>query len=188
MIFTRSFTALLGALVLSADAESAFLTDDQRQVWFANALQYLPSETDRRGYVPGHGWAHAIAHGSDFLDSAVQHPAFPAAQLPAAAQTVSAVLLATTAPFADDEEERQAVVWGSIAKRAGGEALVIGQLQSCSQQVWTSYEQAPADVQYYYRVSSFKRVCEALFFLNPNLKAAAQAEIDLYFKQMGFLD
>lgn len=188
LIFTRSFTALLGALILSADAESTFLTDGQRQIWFAQALKYLPSETDRRGYVPGHGWAHGIAHGSDFLAAAVQHPAFPPAQLPAAAQAVSAVLLATTAPFADDEEERLAVVWSSIAKLEGGEASVIGQLQTCSQQVWTSYEQAPAEVQYYYRVSTFKRVCEALFFLSPSLKAAAQAEIDFYFKRMGFLD
>lgn len=188
LIFTRSFTALLGALILSADAESAFLTGEQRQVWFANALKYLPSETDRRGYVPGHGWAHAIAHGSDFLDAAVQHPAFPAAQLPAAARAVSAVLLATTAPFADDEEERLAVVWSSIAKLEGGEASVIGQLQACSQQVWTSYEQAPADIQYYYRVSTFKRVCEALYFLTPNLQAVAKAEIDSYFQQMGFRD
>ncbi|MCI1893265.1 MAG: DUF2785 domain-containing protein [Lactobacillus sp.] len=188
LIFTRSFTALLGALILSADAESTFLTDEQRQVWFAQALKYLPSETDRRGYVPGHGWAHAIAHGSDFLDAAVQHPAFPAVELGAAAQAVSTVLLATTAAFTDDEEERLAVVWCSIAKRPGGEALVIGQLQACSQQVWTSYKQAPAAVQYYYRVSTFKRVCEALFFLDSSLKAAAQDEIDLYFKQMGFLD
>lgn len=188
LIFTRSFTALLGALVLSADAESAFLTHEQRWVWFANALKYLPSETDRRGYVPNQGWAHAIAHGSDFLDAAVRHPAFPAVQLAPAAQAVSMVLLATAAPFADDEEERLAVVWCSLAKQPAGAELVISQMEACSHAVWTSYEQAPAALRYYYRVSTFKRMCEALFFLAPRLQAAAKAEINLYFQQMGFLD
>lgn len=188
LVFTRSFTALIGTLELSADTESPFLTDEQRQGWFANALKYLPSETDRRGYVPGYGWAHAIAHGSDLLDAAVQHPAFPVAQLAPAAQAVSMVLLATAAPFSDDEEERLAMVWCSLAKQPAGAELVMSQVQACSHAVWTSYEQAPAELRYYYRVSTFKRVCEALFFLAPRLQAAAKAEIDLYFQQMGFLD
>lgn len=62
-VFLRSFAALLGSLILRADAETPFLSRDDRGLWFQWALEYLYREHDWRGYVQGRGWAHALAEG-----------------------------------------------------------------------------------------------------------------------------
>ncbi|EPC73472.1 hypothetical protein Lpp71_08677, partial [Lacticaseibacillus paracasei subsp. paracasei Lpp71] len=50
--FTRTFTALLGAILLETDSSKPFLTDNQTQTWIDWALKYLQIETDWRSYVP----------------------------------------------------------------------------------------------------------------------------------------
>lgn len=40
----------------------------------AKLLAYLDCEIDTRGYVPGKGWAHSIAHVADAFDELVLHP------------------------------------------------------------------------------------------------------------------
>lgn len=79
---TRSFTALLYALILYVDnlPESLYfdcLPQNDKEALFDMALDYLSVETDYRGYDDNLGWIHAIAHGSDFLLSAISHDHFP---------------------------------------------------------------------------------------------------------------
>ena len=66
-IFLRSFSALVLAEIVHRDNKDSLL--DQRQVHtiLDAALAYLPAEQDLRGYVPGKGWAHAVAHTADLL-------------------------------------------------------------------------------------------------------------------------
>ncbi|WP_125705699.1 DUF2785 domain-containing protein [Lacticaseibacillus daqingensis] len=184
-VFLRSFSALLGALILGADAQSPFLTASQQTVWFRAAVDYLPRERDRRGFVPGRGWAHAMAHGSDFLSAAIRHPAFPVTRRSAAMHAIRAVLDATQAPFQDDEEERLAVVLQGFTVDASGCEQVAQLLTDCGAAYWQEYDREPSNNQNYYRISTFKRVCEALYFLAPNVRQAAQAQLDRYFSEMG---
>jgi hypothetical protein len=186
-VFLRSFTALVGALILSTDADQPFLSVNSRQTWIGWALKYLTLEQDRRGFVPENGWAHAIAHGSDFLEAAIRHPRFPEASLPQAMQVVEQVLQDTVTPFIDDEEERLAVVLQAITSHQGGIQLVSQGLMTCGDAFWSNYQQTSSDVIGYYRVSTLKRVCEALYFLEPSMSTATKREIDRYFQGMGYV-
>jgi hypothetical protein len=68
-VFLRAFSALmLAELIHQENKRSSFEFEeaDVRAI-LEVALAYLPAERDLRGYVPGFGWAHAVAHASDLL-------------------------------------------------------------------------------------------------------------------------
>ena len=66
---TRSFTALLLANLLNADAKKNSLyfkrlSSQQRMALFEQGMSYLLYENDRTGYSEEYGWVHAFAHGA----------------------------------------------------------------------------------------------------------------------------
>jgi hypothetical protein len=68
-VFLRTFSVLmLAELIHQENKRSVFEFEeaDVRAILEA-ALAYLPAERDLRGYVPGSGWAHAVAHTADLL-------------------------------------------------------------------------------------------------------------------------
>lgn len=107
-VFLRTFTALLTTEILLSDAESGWLSQTERQQFFNDALTYLSAEHDQRGFVEDKGWAHGIAHGSDLLGAAWQHPEFPNQLSEAALTELQGVLTRQTQPFIADEEPRLA--------------------------------------------------------------------------------
>lgn len=67
-VFTRTFSALLSALLLNANQQRDYL-DEKQFIKIKNALfKYLKEEHDLRGYVKIKGWAHGIAHAADAID------------------------------------------------------------------------------------------------------------------------
>lgn len=66
-VFLRSFSMLVMAEILKYDNAHPFLDVTEVQEVFDRTLEYLGSEQDLRGYVPGKGWAHALAHVGDLL-------------------------------------------------------------------------------------------------------------------------
>ncbi len=73
-VFTRSFTSLLVALILARDLQDNFLPKASIEDCQTKLLNYVTSEKDVRGYVPGKGWAHSVAHVSDAIDELVKNP------------------------------------------------------------------------------------------------------------------
>ncbi|QNL43070.1 DUF2785 domain-containing protein [Streptococcus sp. NSJ-72] len=78
----RSFTALLFANLLNADAKKNSLyfkrlSSHQRMALFEQGLSYLLYENDSTGYSEEYGWVHAFAHGADLLVEIIYHPDFP---------------------------------------------------------------------------------------------------------------
>ncbi len=66
-VFLRAFSALVLAEMVYQHSKRPFFEEtDVRQI-VEQALAYYPAEQDLRGYVPGLGWAHAVAHGADLL-------------------------------------------------------------------------------------------------------------------------
>ncbi|WP_196812009.1 DUF2785 domain-containing protein [Schleiferilactobacillus shenzhenensis] len=187
-VFGRTFTALVGTLILNYDAAHAFLTDDQRRTYMQWAVTYLQREKDYRGYVSGHGWAHAVGHGADFLGSAVQHPQFLHTLIPDVQKSVVTVLRRMTSAFLDDEEQRLAA------------ALVVGlTAHNISLREWTDWlavehaylwhNYAADSLPSYYRLSAWLRIMQNAYFLLPVDDPARQpclAFINDYFIQMGF--
>lgn len=73
-VFTRGFAILIVAAILEADAKTRLLSPEQIHHTTNIVLDYSRRERDHRGFVDGKGWAHAVAHTADALDSCAHHP------------------------------------------------------------------------------------------------------------------
>ncbi|WP_105114186.1 DUF2785 domain-containing protein [Streptococcus suis] len=111
----RSFTCLLYCLLLSVDNDSesiyhAFLNDEDRELLFQQALDYLAIENDWSGYDEKLGWIHTVAHGADFLLAASCHDQFPAEKSKEVWQTIVTCLTRQSKVFSAGEEIRLAQI------------------------------------------------------------------------------
>jgi hypothetical protein len=66
-VFRRSFSALVLAECVQRDNRVRVLRPETLLHWGDRVSGWLVRERDLRGYVPGKGWAHAVAHGADVL-------------------------------------------------------------------------------------------------------------------------
>lgn len=73
--FARPFAALALSEVARADRVQPFLQPDERAALVDSATRYLRSVRDYRGFEPGVGWRHGVAHGADLLLQLALHPA-----------------------------------------------------------------------------------------------------------------
>lgn len=80
-VFRRSFSALVLAECLARDNDQNLLPSDRVFDWGDRVASWYLRERDTRGFVPGKGWAHAIAHGADALGILAQSPHFATNEL-----------------------------------------------------------------------------------------------------------
>lgn len=66
-VFRRSFSVLVLAECIDRDNRGALVPQQRILAWGDRVMAWLVREKDTRGYVPGRGWAHAVAHGADAL-------------------------------------------------------------------------------------------------------------------------
>jgi len=66
-VFMRAFSSLIICVAFCMHDENPFLTSAEIQHVRGTVLRYISQEKDYCGYVPGKGWAHAIAHAADAL-------------------------------------------------------------------------------------------------------------------------
>ena len=66
-LFLRAFSVLCLAEIIESDNQRPFLDADEVRNILSKGLAYLEAEADPRGYVPGKGWGHALAHTADLL-------------------------------------------------------------------------------------------------------------------------
>ncbi|WP_100333971.1 DUF2785 domain-containing protein [Bacillus alkalisoli] len=104
-VFTRSFSSLVIAGLLSKDRQLGLLSDKDYKKLFDRSVKYLENEQDTRGYVEEKGWAHSVAHGADLLVSLVRHPKFTDENCMDVLKTLHNCLY-KDATYIDDEEER----------------------------------------------------------------------------------
>lgn len=79
--FARPFAALVLSELARADRLQAYLSDEERQALVNAAGNYLRGVRDYRGFVPGEGWRHGVAHGADLAMQLALNPAVNAQQL-----------------------------------------------------------------------------------------------------------
>jgi hypothetical protein len=73
-VFRRSFSALVLAECIARDNLRPLLPGGKILEWGDRLATWLLRERDLRGYVPGKGWAHAVAHGADGLATLASSP------------------------------------------------------------------------------------------------------------------
>ena len=134
----RSFTALLFANLLNADAKKNSLyfkrlSSHQRMALFEQGLSYLLYENDSTGYSEEYGWVHAFAHGADLLVEIICHPDFPITRVNEVLQVLEKIFKRVDWRFISDEEWRLArVIYQAVLNERLSQTRVAVWLTSLS--------------------------------------------------------
>jgi hypothetical protein len=117
-VFLRSFSALLLAEMVNFDNKHPYLEENEVRMLLLQALAYLGSEQDGRGYITGKGWAHACAHTADWLMVLARSRHIGAADLERILKGISAKILSINNPvYIHDEDERLVNAVGEVLNR-----------------------------------------------------------------------
>ncbi|GHO88463.1 DUF2785 domain-containing protein [Dictyobacter formicarum] len=110
-VLLRSFSALTLSDVLKYDNKHPFLARSEVHGILEQAIDYLVSEQDLRGYVTGKGWLHALAHAGDLLGVLARNRHIGDVELKRMMAAIAErVTLPTDYSYMTLEEERLALV------------------------------------------------------------------------------
>ncbi|MCY9550037.1 DUF2785 domain-containing protein [Lysinibacillus xylanilyticus] len=129
LVFTRTFTSLLIALILYRDNEDNFLSEHKINECKDRVLAYLSAETDVRGYVPVKGWAHSVAHMADAIDELVKNSKLNKASYIEVVGTLFNAILQEDYAFIHNEDERILVPIFTMLEHGLEEQEIIKLLQ-----------------------------------------------------------
>lgn len=130
-VFTRSFTTLLIALIVSRDNEDDFLSQDVILQVKNKIVDYIKLEEDLRGYIPHKGWAHSVAHVADTLDELIKSKKVDVKYFGKILNALWEKVLVSTTVYVHEEEERILVPILEMLERG----LEIEEIQSLLQQI-----------------------------------------------------
>jgi hypothetical protein len=98
-VFRRSFSALVLAVVIDRDLALDHAGADTIMSWGDRLMSWFLRERDLRGFVPGKGWAHAVAHGADALGALARSPHLQQLELTVVLDVIADRLLLPTEEF-----------------------------------------------------------------------------------------
>ena len=117
-VFRRSFSVLALAECLARDNEQNLLPSARVFDWGDRIASWYLRERDTRGFVPGKGWAHAVAHGADAIGILAQSPHFATNELTVLLDVLADRLLdRDSALLAAGETDRIAAATMQILRR-----------------------------------------------------------------------
>lgn len=73
-VFRRSSSVLILGCCIERDTERALVPQGKVLEWGDRIATWFLDEKDLRGFVPGQGWAHTMAHGADALGTLACSP------------------------------------------------------------------------------------------------------------------
>ena len=118
-VFRRSFSVLvLAECIERATTVDTGISGDTVLRWGDRIAGWLVRERDLRGFVPGKGWAHALAHGADALGVLAQAPSVGRLELTVLLDVLADRLLTPTrARLVHGEDDRLAMATMQILRR-----------------------------------------------------------------------
>jgi hypothetical protein len=117
-VFRRSFSALVLAECIARDNSQSLLPAAKILEWGDRISGWLVRERDVRGFVPGLGWAHAVAHGADAIGVLAESPHLGLNELTVLLDVIAdRVLAETTAPWTSGEPDRLARATMTVLRR-----------------------------------------------------------------------
>lgn len=117
-VFRRSYSALILTECLDRATASGRVGADVVLRWGDRLMGWLAREQDLRDFVPGHGWAHAVAHGADALGALARSPYVGRLELTVVLDVVADRLLAPTDAFwVSGEDDRLAQATMHVLRR-----------------------------------------------------------------------
>lgn len=98
-VFRRSFSALILTECIDRTSAAGLAGPDVVLRWGDRLMSWLVRERDLRGFVPGKGWAHALAHGADAIGALARSPFLGRMELTVVLDVIADRLLAPTEEF-----------------------------------------------------------------------------------------
>jgi hypothetical protein len=98
-VFRRSFSALVLAECIDRTTKAGLGSPDVVLRWGDRLMGWFARERDLRGFVPGKGWAHAVAHGADALGALARSPYLGRLELTVVLDVLADRLLTPTEEF-----------------------------------------------------------------------------------------
>lgn len=98
-VFRRSYSALVLAECIERDNQLMLVSEQTLFTWGDRLSSWLVREQDLRGFIPGSGWAHAVAHGADAIGALARSPRLGANELTVLLDVVADRLLLPTDDF-----------------------------------------------------------------------------------------
>jgi hypothetical protein len=117
-IFRRSFSALVLGECIARDNQRPLLSGAKILEWGDRLATWMLRERDLRGFVPGKGWAYAVAHGAEALATLAGSPHLATAELTVLLDVIAdRVLLPVDQLFTSGEPDRLAFATMSVLRR-----------------------------------------------------------------------
>ena len=117
-VFRRSFSALVLAECVGRGGEHHLVAEEALIRWGDRLAGWLVRERDLRGFVPGKGWAHAVAHGADAIGALAGVDALGRLELTVLLDVIADRLLTPTdARFLHGEDDRLASAAMAVLRR-----------------------------------------------------------------------
>jgi hypothetical protein len=117
-VFRRSFSALILTECIDRATVATLGGPEMVLRWGDKVMGWLAREQDLRGFVPGKGWAHAVAHGADALGALARSPYLGRLELTVILDVIADRLLAPTdAFFVCGEDDRLAFATMHLLRR-----------------------------------------------------------------------
>lgn len=139
-VLLRSFSALDLSLIAALDNQAPFLTPDEFGRFLDAALDYLARERDVRGFVPGSGWHHSVAHTADLLKFLGRSPKIDAGGAKRILAAIGLKTAASTTVWIWGEDDRLAAAVMSLLRRTDVDttsfAAFADRTVTAWQQVW----------------------------------------------------
>ena len=117
-VFRRSFSALVLRECIARDNLRPLLPGGKILEWGDRLATWLLRERDLRGWIPGKGWAHAVAHGADALATLASSPHLTTPELTVLLDVVAdRLLLPVDDLFTTGEPDRLALATMQVLRR-----------------------------------------------------------------------
>jgi hypothetical protein len=125
-VFRRSFSALVLAECIARDNEHLLVPTTKLFEWGDHLASWLVRERDVRGFVPRHGWAHALAHGADAIGVLARSPRLGRLELTVLLDVLAdRLLMPAGAPYDAGEADRLALATMAVLRRGEVPANVV---------------------------------------------------------------
>ena len=146
-VLKRSFSALMLASIAQRDLKTQFLGDARYHALLNDALSYLTSERDLRGYDATKGWIHATAHTADLLKALAENDLLMQEDQHAILAAIATRLATAPTVYSYGEQDRLALAVRSIALRKDFDAEYfntwLAALNAADDNVWRAKPLTP---------------------------------------------
>jgi Protein of unknown function (DUF2785) len=147
-VLKRSFSALVLSSIAQRDLKTQFLGDARYHGLLNDAISYLNSERDLRGYDATKGWIHATAHTADLLKALAENDLLTRDDQHAILAAVAERLATAPTVYSYGEQDRLAMAVRSIVLRRDFDSEYftkwLAGLDDADRNVWKAKPLTPA--------------------------------------------